>query len=352
MASDYDVRNFRIGKDGASSIAWQAACDTNVTDYIKADQAIISVFIGSSSHTPATEQFKLQWKDTTDTGSFADVTSSGEIIRGISAGAISNTDPVGGTAGCASPVNDSEEVENESPLQTGDINAVVKNEFAELQFCIDLSNADDGHIYDFQLYSVTESSAMEACGQITILAGAQTAYKDITTRVGVTENNYKHVTTKVDVDAKTFLDITTKVDVSAPETPAYKHITTKVDVDARSYLDISSKVDIDAQSYLDVITKVNIEAISYLDISSKVDIDAKSYLDITTNVDVSSISLPAYLHISTKVDVQVYSQDYVASMTTDLELIDDMITDLELQDDMITELELKDDMITELELKY
>ncbi len=72
MATNYSLDGERIGVDGASSITWNVACEISETGWGLADQAIISVNIFSSSHTPATESFKLRWRNATDGGSFAD----------------------------------------------------------------------------------------------------------------------------------------------------------------------------------------------------------------------------------------------------------------------------------------
>ena len=174
MATDYNEDGARIGLDGASSITWQAACEVAVIDWDKTDQVIFSAHANSTSHAPASESFRLQWRNVSDSGTFADlVTGSGELRAGISAGAIINTDPVGSSDGCGTGTpSQTEEVENESPLQTASLTA-TKNNSLEMQWCIDFSNALDSKEYAFQLYSVTGGEALGQCTPtITTDAGA------------------------------------------------------------------------------------------------------------------------------------------------------------------------------------
>ena len=158
--SDYDIDGGRIGIDGASSIGWVAACNTSSIAWNKANQAIIAANALSDSHTPASESFKLQWRNKSDSGTFADlVTGSGELRAGTSAGCITNGDAVASQDGCGTgTMSNSEEVENETPLQTASI-AGTQNNHIETQWCVDFNNALDGKEYEFQLYSVTESAS-------------------------------------------------------------------------------------------------------------------------------------------------------------------------------------------------
>lgn len=158
--SDYDLSNSRGGNDGASSISWLAACDINLADYVKTNKAIIAFLLTSTAHTPNPESFKIQWRNT-DGGTFADlITGSGELRAGVSAGCITNTDPVGSGSGCGGTIDASEELENESPLQSASL-AASQNDYIELQACVDFSNALDGNIYEFQVYSVSASAVCD-----------------------------------------------------------------------------------------------------------------------------------------------------------------------------------------------
>jgi hypothetical protein len=165
--SDYSVTNNRVGLDGVSSITWQIACDgdpPDITGWDTANKAIISVFFQSTVHNPDPESFNPRWRNVTDSGSFATlVTGSGELRAGTSAGAITNGDPVGGSAGCQT-TEDDEEVENESPLLSKSFD-MSQNAYGEIQFCVDFSNALTGKEYEFELYS---NSAGASCGTLSI----------------------------------------------------------------------------------------------------------------------------------------------------------------------------------------
>ncbi len=164
-APEYVTNGTRIGKDGAGSITWNEACDVSVINWLETEQAIISVDCFSDTHTPPSASFQLRWRNLTDSpgGAFNTlVTGSGELRAGTSAGAISNTDPVGDPQNCPSGVIDaSEEVENEDPLQSASLSA-SQNDQIETQWCVDMSNAVYVAIYEFELYNTTEN---ESCGQ-------------------------------------------------------------------------------------------------------------------------------------------------------------------------------------------
>lgn len=186
--SDYVVTDARIGTDGASSITWQEICGDPTIDWDTAVKAIIAVFCNSSAHTPDAEAFKLRWRNLTDnpSGSFVDLTDTGELQRGASGGAITNADPVGDGAGCETPIDDSEEVENESPLLSASLVA-TQNDYIETQWCVDFSSALAGKEYQFELYSNTAGAS---CGTVTptitvvaaivTLVGSLAAQSDLT----------------------------------------------------------------------------------------------------------------------------------------------------------------------------
>lgn len=162
--SDYSTDSSRIGKDGAVSISWQGNCDIDITNYVKNDKAIIAATLTSAAHTPPSQSFQLRFRNFTDSpgGAFSTlITGSGALRAAASAGCISNTDPVGSASGCAGgSVDASEEVENESPLQTASLSC-VKNNYIETQWCVDFSNASGEKEYEFEIYDATAGAS---CG--------------------------------------------------------------------------------------------------------------------------------------------------------------------------------------------
>jgi len=171
-----DIADFvRFGEDGVSVITWSVVCNTSVTNWNKSTKLIVSAWFRDSDHTPSNIAIKLRWRNLTDnpTGSFIDLTTSGELQRGVSGGAITNTDPVGSSAACGTPVDSqSEEIENESPLLSGTFSGHAKNDYIETQWCIDMSNAHDSDEYQFELYNDTASSQIDILpNTVTIAAG-------------------------------------------------------------------------------------------------------------------------------------------------------------------------------------
>ena len=158
-APEYITNGTRIGVDGAAVITWNEACDVSVVNWLETNQAIISVDCVSSSHTPPSDSFKLRWR--VQGGAFADLTGAGALRAGTSAGCISNTDPVGDPQNCpADTIDASEEVENESPLQSASLQA-TQNDQIETQWCVDMSNAVYTKVYEFELFNVDDG---ESCG--------------------------------------------------------------------------------------------------------------------------------------------------------------------------------------------
>jgi len=176
--SDYSLTNERIGIDGAVSITWQGACDhAGLTDWSVDDQAIVSIYVQSISHTPATRSFQLRWRNKTDSGTFATLSLvTGEVRSGVSAGCIANGDPVGGSAGCQTTESD-EEVENETPLQSVSFSP-SQNAYIEVQYCLDFSNALAGKEYEFEVHDGGDQVGV-VTPTITTAAGAATNSVDL-----------------------------------------------------------------------------------------------------------------------------------------------------------------------------
>lgn len=176
-APEYITNGTRIGEDGAGVITWDEACDVSKTGWVKTNKAIVSVDCQSGTHTPPDDSFQLRWRNLTDSpaGAFNTlITGSGELRAGTSAGAISNTDPVGDPQNCpADTIDASEEVENETPLQSASLVA-SQNDQIETQWCVDMSNALDGKEYQFALWNVDDNESCGTCVPTitTFMAGA------------------------------------------------------------------------------------------------------------------------------------------------------------------------------------
>ena len=169
----WSLSDIRFGQDGASSVSWSAACNTSKTGWDKSNKLIVSAYVTTNDHSPGSKSMKLRWRNKTDnpSGSFADfVTGSGELRAGASAGALSNGTTVTTAAGCR-PAAYSEEMENESPLQSQSFSP-AKSDYIEMQWCIDMSNAHDADEYEFELWDVTGSASLGISSYtVTIQAG-------------------------------------------------------------------------------------------------------------------------------------------------------------------------------------
>lgn len=299
MATDYTLDGSRIGIDGASSISWQGVCEALIADWDKSDQAIVAATAASGSHTPASESFQIRWRNKTDypAGAFAAlITGSGELRAGTSAGCITNTDPVGANCGCHDvALGDTEETENESPLQTASLSAGTKDYSIEVQACVDFSNALDGKEYEFELYSITGTASVGILTATITVTAPTVAYKDITLKVSLESNlTYKDITIKTTIESiPIFKDITLKTSFSAAPALAYKDITLKTTFESTlTYKDILLKTTLESiPTYKDVILKTTIQELVYKDIALKTSLEPGEvlvYKDITLKTTLES----------------------------------------------------------------
>jgi len=172
--SDFAQYRIRYAFDHASTMTWEAICNGHLSSAEQAMKLIVLFDLFTTVHGGGSEAFKLQWENLTDDpGVFNDVvTGSGDIRPHASAGVITNGDPIGNSGSCNSgTIDDGEEVENESPLQTATLTAAQNNDI-EIQFAIDLANAIDGKTYRLYCYSTTASARMGGYFNIVMAAGS------------------------------------------------------------------------------------------------------------------------------------------------------------------------------------
>jgi len=153
---------------------WQAACDTSVVDWVKTDDFILATQFGTSKG-PLARAYKLQWRNKTDGGSFADVGSTGEISYSATTdltddGTLTNTEDSDCTAD--EPTwQDGLENEGDNICPDTGTYSVADEQYTEFQWALDCSSALDGKEYEFQLYDVTESTVIGVClATLTIVA--------------------------------------------------------------------------------------------------------------------------------------------------------------------------------------
>ena len=110
---------------------------------------------------PWNAQYKLQWRDVTDAGSFADLASTGEIKWGtgtsLTNGTAVTVRACTGAGGSGSTWQNGEEVEGAS---TADAINLADEYYTEIHFACSGATANHNHQYEFQLYDATNSSAI------------------------------------------------------------------------------------------------------------------------------------------------------------------------------------------------
>jgi hypothetical protein len=273
MASDYAVDGSRIGEDGASSVSWSAVCDTDVTNWSKSTKAVVAISASSGSHTPATESFKIQWRNLTDGGSFADITNSGELRNGTSAGALSNGTSVTTPAGCGTgSLQDSEECENETPHLTGGLAQSSKDNHIEVQSCIDFTYALAGKEYEFRLWSDTDGSS------------AGTASATITVTAPVTYN----IDRTIDIRVKKSFYVDNTIDIAVKRLGLYVDKTIDIRIKKSFYVDNTINIRVKKVQNIDKTIDITVQtAVTTYQIDKTVDITIKSTENVDKTLDVT-----------------------------------------------------------------
>jgi len=149
--------------------------DTNVTGWTKTDELIMAVCIQSDGKDTGASTYKLQWQDDTDGGGYVDLASDGaspEMSYTIGDASWNHGDAVAVADQVCDIVGgdtrqDGERVKNTSASDSIDLADEYQS---ELWFGIDSTNAEDGHVYSFQLYSIGEDAAIGVCGATLAIA--------------------------------------------------------------------------------------------------------------------------------------------------------------------------------------
>ena len=155
--------------------------NTNVTGWLKTDEAIYCVAIGQDGRDPPAAVLRLEWKG----GSQADFTAlaaTGEV-KYTTGTDLSDTNAVASGEAIVAVANmtwqDGEEIEDgvSASINLG------SDYYSELQFGISFADATAGATYEFQLYNVTASAvvAVESGSMITITTAAGASVPTLTT---------------------------------------------------------------------------------------------------------------------------------------------------------------------------
>jgi len=167
----------RWAKSGAGVGArnWKAAvnADAEMTDI---SQAILACCIDADDMNNATSAtFKIQWRNVTDAGSFADLAATGEIKWSttsdlVDGATVTSAEDSGGNLNCTGKGwsrRDGIEVEGKN----GITHTVNQDAYEDLQWAIDLTSADgtNGDQYEFRLCESGGTVIGTCVGKLTVV---------------------------------------------------------------------------------------------------------------------------------------------------------------------------------------
>ena len=161
--------------------------DGNVTNWTRTADFILATQIGTSKGVPS-RRYMLNWRDVTDEGSFAPVASTGEINYTATTVLGDGTTLGSGNKLCTGTPQPSwqdgmeSEGDNELPDAAG-LYSLADDYYTEFQWALSSSSADYEHIYEFELYEITNGTSIGTCGSTLTTAAA--VYKI----EGVTKDN-------------------------------------------------------------------------------------------------------------------------------------------------------------------
>jgi len=155
--SDFDFKGGRIAN---ATRVWQVGQDVDVHVF-KDAEFIVAAMCESGEHKDASSTLRLEWRNVSTGGSFAALSSSGELKYG------SNTDLVDGNAvthgeegvTATNPANheDGQEHEGSNAVLWGVVQGVYHEEH---QYAISCSDAIEGNWYEFRVWDETEGAAV------------------------------------------------------------------------------------------------------------------------------------------------------------------------------------------------
>lgn len=169
----------RVDKSGSDN--------TNVTAWMRTSDFILAVNINSGGNDTAAAQYKLRWRNKTDSGTFADVGSTGAINYTATTDLVNGAAIAVGGRKCDSQGADTwqagEEVEGASLSDSIDL---LDEYETEIHFGLDCSGATFGKEYEFELYDSTNGASRGTCGATIALAMGTIAYSAGTNTITVT----------------------------------------------------------------------------------------------------------------------------------------------------------------------
>lgn len=170
--SAFTVSGSRIAN---ATRTWQAAEDTPVTNWNKANDFIVAIAFESSAHASAAGNLRIYWRNKTDGGSFTSLYTYGEITYFGETDLVNDNAVVTGEKGCTSLLTtfvDGVEREGENEYYKG----LGNDEWTECHWAVDASNALPGKEYEFELYDRTEGAHVGVCLATLTIKAAAPAY--------------------------------------------------------------------------------------------------------------------------------------------------------------------------------
>lgn len=148
------------------------ADDEDISSYTKSNEFVVCAQLDEQSGPWNGHTYRLRWRNVTDSGSFADLASTGQIKWGT------NTDLT--NAGSYTPKRcaadpggtwqNGREVEGAATSPSIDL---ADEYYTEICWAVSAADAHDGDQYEFEVYDVGAGAAIGTCAaQITMAAGA------------------------------------------------------------------------------------------------------------------------------------------------------------------------------------
>jgi len=167
-----------IESTGNSRIAnefrvWQGIENWDIDEWVKANPFIFAAVIQTETDKRATKTFQLRWRNVTEAGSFVALSATGELNWTGATNLINDDALTSPEAGCT-PLGTRtwmDGIEREGANDAIFDNPAM-NIWSEYHWAIDCSGAQDGDIYEFQLYNVTDAAPVTTCYTTIIMAAA------------------------------------------------------------------------------------------------------------------------------------------------------------------------------------
>jgi hypothetical protein len=150
----------------------------DVTGWTKTDEFIVAININSGGKETEAAAYKLKWRDVTDEGTFADIAATGEIKYDVADTSWNDGDAVAtGDQVCDSIGMDTRQAgeRNKDDNLTDSID--LPDEYqSELWFGLNCDDAEDNHVYEFELWDDTNSRNMGTVTATIAMAAGLTHY--------------------------------------------------------------------------------------------------------------------------------------------------------------------------------